>query len=719
MRGNKNNKRNYLKGSHLKSAFTLIELVVVFAIIGILVTITVVSYNGWKQSTVAAQLKSDLSNVASAMENVRTFDNSYPTTVPNTFNPSKGVTLTGGSEDGKTFCVSATNSQFPTLHFYIDSTMSGQAAQSGVCPLTQKTLTLIADSGGSVLGDGTYDKDSTQTITATPDSYNDFSGWTGDDGCVVNEGTDYTTTASHPITMDTDKTCTAHFTPILIACTPPAPNTSQNTVGSTTTWSWTPASCSGNSTRYQYRYTISPAGYDSGWVETSSPPVAFTTSTEGQTYTVSVQTQFYNPATSTSWSASGSDSYSRGITSPSAPITTVSPSVTATVTAVSCASGLTAQYGIASRTNDGTWSAFSAWSTTRTSSQAAADGVKYGYKAQARCYLDASHISAISTGIEGTYTDPIGVCGPPSVTANTVSSTTTWSWSAVSGASGTSTRYQYRYTISPSGYDSGWVATGSNSVAMTTSTQGQTYTVAVQSQCYNDNTSSAWSGSGSVSYYRPITYTLTLGGSYGTYGGAGTYTEGSTATMTDTPTSTYYFNSWSGSTGCSGSQNHTILMNANKSCTATNTHWIPGYPGSQLDGKYVYYKDDDTQRRFKVNLNADNDTWSQIGVDPLNVNHRDLRDPMVETGLTWGTWYPAQYNCSLIGGRLPLVSEAASIASYLSYYGNNFDLVEGYRTAAENKDNTQQTYNRKMATNSLAVSDKDSSNPTRCVKGSY
>ncbi|MEI6850952.1 MAG: type II secretion system protein, partial [Candidatus Saccharibacteria bacterium] len=71
-----------------------------------------------------------------------------------------------------------------------------------------------------------------------------------------------------------------------------------------------------------------------------------------------------------------------------------------------CTTGTTVQYSIISRTNEGNWTD-SSWSSNLTSSQTANDGVKYGYKAQARCYKDVTSFSSAVTGIEVSYTDPI------------------------------------------------------------------------------------------------------------------------------------------------------------------------------------------------------------------------------------------------------------------------------------------------------------------------
>jgi hypothetical protein len=164
-------------------------------------------------------------------------------------------------------------------------------------------------------------------------------------------------------------------------------------------------------------------------------------------------------------------------------------------------------------------------------------------------------------------------------------------------------------------------------------------------------------------------------------------------------------------------------MNANKSCTATNTHWIPGKVGTLLEGRFVYYQDDSTQRRFKTLDTADNDTYSGIGLDPLHVTYRTLKNPQDNPGIDWTSnsnqSYPAQYNCTLIGGRLPLEYELGAIATDMAYYGGNFNLSVGYRSTDECNYDSTKTYNRNLSTNSETDSAKTDTNPVRCVKGAY
>lgn len=102
-----------MRNKNIKSkypGFTIIEILVVLAVIGILASITIIGYGNWRTSTITTQIKSDLNGVKTAMEDARNFGNVYPLVIPTSFTPSSGVTLTGGgSGDGKSFCITATN----------------------------------------------------------------------------------------------------------------------------------------------------------------------------------------------------------------------------------------------------------------------------------------------------------------------------------------------------------------------------------------------------------------------------------------------------------------------------------------------------------------------------------------------------------------------------------------------------------------------------------
>ena len=449
-------------------------------------------------------------------------------------------------------------------------------------PITTYTLTIIAeDCGGNCPGQGTvntggtFNSGSTPTITATPSAGYFFLSWAGDTGC--------SGVASHTITMNGNKTCTATFMNI------PAQMT---VVASTTDATYTtyyptnsPLCPTGTTARYQYNYTMNN-GYDSGWVAIV-PPNSFTatTASEGYTYTVAFRMQCYSAVTTSPWNTPGSASYYRPIITPTTPVVTTSTigdTTTWSWPSVTCAEFNSARYE--SSLNLGNWTSVNLSTSFITSAEGSINTVRI----RAQCYnVNTSQVSPWSGIGSASYTRPITAPTLTGVSASTSGNTTTWSWPASTCAAGTVARYQYDYFIdSVSQAPSGWKTPtdpSATSIAFTTGGssvfEGHTYTVGAQARCYNTSTSvvSAWSGGqpSSADYYRPITtYTLAISaGTGGTVNTAvnGTYNAGTTPTITATPNTGYTFSSWSGGGNCSGTSSHTILMNANQTCTANFT----------------------------------------------------------------------------------------------------------------------------------------------------
>jgi|GEM_PF-500947 len=628
-----------------KQGFTIIEMLVVIAIIGVLAAIGIVAFTTVQTSVRNTQRSSEITVLSEALEKYYDQNGEYPScslianpvsssTVAN--NVLKGLdpdvltapsatqgtnSLTCGEPITDTYSYIESSGIQYTLKYKNEGSADIISIKSRRrAPVVARNLTVTAGANGTVTFDaGPYTSESTPTITAIPNANYSFDSWTGCSGSI-----------SHTVDLSTgDKTCVANFiaTPIT---TPVAPTVTANTVGTDTTWSWGATSCPGNTARYQYQYTISPSGFDSGLTATALTSVSFTTSTEGQTYKVDVQAQCYNGATSSSWSTPvGSDSYLRPITYKTLTIVagangTVNAggsfatgsiqTITATPNAnysFSSWTGDTGCSGIASHTitmnadktctanfvyttytltivagAGGTVNAGGTYNSGTSQTITATPNAFYSFSSwtgSTGCSGVASHSITMDANKSCTanFTPTPIIPDPPAaptVTANTVGATTTWSWGATS-CPGNTARYQYRYTISPAGYDSGWTATALTSVGFTSSTDGQTYDVVVQSQCYNAATSTGWSvSSASAPYYRPIPMcTLTISaGANGTVNTAvnGSYDCGDTPaapTITATPNANYQFSSWTGSTGCSGIASHTITMDAAKTCTANFT----------------------------------------------------------------------------------------------------------------------------------------------------
>src|SRR5918999_937192 len=81
-----------------KSGFTLVEILIVLAIIGLLAVIAIPQFISYRSQAVDAQLQSDLRNAAVAVESYFTKNTVYPSSIAQIegfgFQPSAGVTLT-------------------------------------------------------------------------------------------------------------------------------------------------------------------------------------------------------------------------------------------------------------------------------------------------------------------------------------------------------------------------------------------------------------------------------------------------------------------------------------------------------------------------------------------------------------------------------------------------------------------------------------------------
>ncbi len=135
--------------------FTVVELAAVIFIIGILATLSFMSYGSWQSGLADKQLSSDLTAVSTAFKNQINFNNSYPVLTPGStfdkdgpqanqliFKSSPDVKLTYVSGDAAAFCIEAVSRKQPAAVKFL--TQSG-SFQNGTC------------SGGSTPGGGTID----------------------------------------------------------------------------------------------------------------------------------------------------------------------------------------------------------------------------------------------------------------------------------------------------------------------------------------------------------------------------------------------------------------------------------------------------------------------------------------------------------------------------------------------------------------------------------
>ena len=120
---------NASRASTVSRGFTIIELLIVIVIIGILVAITAVSYNGITKSAKEATAKSDLKQASTQLEIDRTksSNNQHPNTTSGL--KSSPDTILEITSTGSTYCLSAIIPS--SISFHITNTNT--APQSGTC----------------------------------------------------------------------------------------------------------------------------------------------------------------------------------------------------------------------------------------------------------------------------------------------------------------------------------------------------------------------------------------------------------------------------------------------------------------------------------------------------------------------------------------------------------------------------------------------------------
>ena len=125
------------KQNNFRQAFTIVELLIVIAVIGILVTISTVAYNGIQQKAREASLLSDLDNSLSILEHDLSANGVYPDTVESS-DGGNGLPVDSGttyqysvnnSTEPPYFCLTGTNGSGSK---YINSSLT--TSTDGACP---------------------------------------------------------------------------------------------------------------------------------------------------------------------------------------------------------------------------------------------------------------------------------------------------------------------------------------------------------------------------------------------------------------------------------------------------------------------------------------------------------------------------------------------------------------------------------------------------------
>lgn len=114
-------------GTQHKNGFTIVELLVIVAVLGVLASITIFAFGSWRVRTAKTEVQNDLRNSNSAINNYRTFNNVFPTapTFATTYTPSRNVTLTYTLRSGNaSYCLKGQSNAEATVIWYVDSLVS-------------------------------------------------------------------------------------------------------------------------------------------------------------------------------------------------------------------------------------------------------------------------------------------------------------------------------------------------------------------------------------------------------------------------------------------------------------------------------------------------------------------------------------------------------------------------------------------------------------------
>ena len=135
------------------SAFTIIELLIVIVIIGILVAITAVSYNGITKSAKESALKSELKRISTSLELHKAKNGTYPTSlataIPPIANPTNANITYAPLNNGTSYSLTATDTSNPSISLVQTPTTTAQSASSPIQTVTKAncstTRTMVRD----------------------------------------------------------------------------------------------------------------------------------------------------------------------------------------------------------------------------------------------------------------------------------------------------------------------------------------------------------------------------------------------------------------------------------------------------------------------------------------------------------------------------------------------------------------------------------------------
>lgn len=116
--------------------FTLVEVMVVIVVIGILAGIVILMFGNWREKNARDVLKTDLKHLSAAMENYRTANNKYPTTVAmvsTIYNSKDTTTFEFALANDDTYCINAEANSYKGRNVFMHIRPTYSDPQNGKC----------------------------------------------------------------------------------------------------------------------------------------------------------------------------------------------------------------------------------------------------------------------------------------------------------------------------------------------------------------------------------------------------------------------------------------------------------------------------------------------------------------------------------------------------------------------------------------------------------
>jgi prepilin-type N-terminal cleavage/methylation domain-containing protein len=124
--------------------FTLVEVILAVAIIGILAAITIIGIGSWRTRVAETEIKSDASSLRAGMEAIRNQTDEYPVFAVGTefdgtnstrsvFIQSDNVNITYAGGNTTYYCVDIESTDEATVYLHLDTSGGNTEPQAGTC----------------------------------------------------------------------------------------------------------------------------------------------------------------------------------------------------------------------------------------------------------------------------------------------------------------------------------------------------------------------------------------------------------------------------------------------------------------------------------------------------------------------------------------------------------------------------------------------------------